>query len=198
MMAPTPSLVRDFWSFMTERFETRVVDKRSARSMKLFGGLLAKLVSMDRDVFLLHRATTIGGTIYLPFQPGDDRSDWGLWEQMLLCVVEHDRVLQGEELGVIGYGLRRLTSLGRALLEAEACRCRLEMEWWRTGRVPDPVAIADRLRGDGVVDAHIALVAISLRRAAERIRAGVIHSRASAVAIEWLDTFAPHLRAATT
>src|SRR5262245_36467716 len=111
---------------MTDHFGTTVIDKRGAVEMRLVARALDALGILNRERFLDSFATTIRRRIYLPFEiGGGDQGD--LWHQIVLCVHEHQHVVQHDRRG-LRYEIAYLTDrTERARLEAEAYRCHLEL-----------------------------------------------------------------------
>lgn len=197
-MDPTPSLVSDFWTFMTGHFQTQVIDKANAPEMQVVASLLAALGLVDRATFLKDYATTIGHHIYLPFTVGTPgaANGWGLWSQIIVSAHEHQHVVEYEALGPIAYDYRYITDTpSRARFEAEAYRASLELNWWRTKTMPSPASLAALLHGYGCTDTDVAMAKTVLDASADAIRHGAVLNQASAVAIGWLNANAPLLRA---
>ena len=183
----TSDLTRGLWRMMHERFGTYVVPKSEAREMRLAGHVLDLVGIMDRDTFM-HRYTTVWGRRIYPWFTIGEGNENDLWYQMVICVHEHQHVVQFRRDGLLGYGAMYLLSTRqRAMLEAEAYRCNLEMNWWRTGAVSDPLQLAGRLAQYGCKPADIEAAHQYLNRAAHEIRRGKVANAASVVAIEWLE-----------
>ena len=71
----------------------------------------------------------------------------------------------------------------------------LELNWWHSHTMPDPNRVAQLLSGYGVSETDIAVVAATLREAAESVQLGAVLNKASSVALSYLNAHAPHLRA---
>src|SRR5262245_54029382 len=94
MTEPPPEIVHGLWAHMTQRYGSHVADKANAPLMRVVAGAL-KLFGVDSaDDFLTKFATTLGDTIYLPFDIGDTSTGWSLWNQIVICAHEHQHVLQ--------------------------------------------------------------------------------------------------------
>jgi hypothetical protein len=188
-----PGEVRGLWAHMADHFGTKVVDKRSALEMRLVARFLDAIGVLDRNDFLDGYATTIGRRIYLPFDVGvGDEAE--LWHQILLCVHEHQHVVQHDRRGIryeIGYLTDRTE---RARLEAEAYRCDLELSHWRWGTLPDARELAEKLGSYGCRPTDIDLAERMLRIWSVPIRHGAVLGEASQVAVAWLNEHVPHLR----
>lgn len=195
MIDPTPDQVQTFWKYMLARFDAKVVDKRNSFEMQALAALLGKLGVMDPTKFLQHYATTIGRRIYVPFDIGVATADWGLWGQMMVCAHECQHIHQLDWLGPLRFGWKYLgSSATRAVLEAEAYRCQLELQHWRTGEIIPAEKLTAGLKGYGCNDADIQVATRIIREASESVRRGAITNAASHVAIEYLNDYAHQLR----
>jgi hypothetical protein len=185
----TASLTRQFWRAMNERFGTRVVPKRSSAFMAMVGVGLDVIGVMDRQTFLSRYTTVVGRRIYPWFElgEGDERRRW---YQIVVCVHEHQHVVQARRDGLSGFTLPYLySSRRRALIEAEAYSCNLEMNWWRDRQMPEPCELAGRLSEYGCKEADVAAAGDFLEAAAQRIRDGEVVNEASRFAIDWLERY---------
>jgi hypothetical protein len=192
---PKAELVRDFWKQMTRAYGTRVIDKRSAWGMRLVGMFLARIDVLDESDFLRRYTTTIGKRIYTPFDVGVPHEHYGLWNQITVCVHEHQHVEQLLRDGWLKFAGRYLvSSAARAAYEAEAFRCNMELHFWRFGEVPDLKRLARRLEHYGCDWADIDMAARMLELSAATVRRGGIVNRASQKAISWLERHAPELK----
>ena len=192
---PSSQQVRDLWAYMTKRYGTRVIKKSNARMMRLVARALALMGVMDAESFMRRFTTTIGKRIYVPFEIGVEKKSWDLFDQMVICVHEHQHVEQANKEGFLRFARRYLFSkAARAGYEAEAYRCNMELCFWRTGKVLDPSELAQLLRSYGCRSADIKVAEKSLRISAETVRRGGVVNRASQRAIAWLNKHAPGLR----
>src|SRR5207244_13035308 len=131
---------------------TSVICTRVLFMLLVAARLLDAIGVRYRDSWLNQCATTIGRRIYVPFTVGD-ASTLDLWSQVVLCVHEHQHVVQHDKLG-LRYELNYLTSkAARARYEAEAYRSELELAAWRGQPLPNPHQLALSLSGYGVTDA---------------------------------------------
>ncbi|MBA2663082.1 MAG: hypothetical protein H0U74_12370 [Bradymonadaceae bacterium] len=189
-MAPviTGKLVEAFWQHMAQRFATRSRLKHDALRMRATAHALALIGVLEVPVFMERYTTVWGHTIYTPFVVGVAASDEALWWQIVVCTHEHQHVVQFERDGQLAYMARYLgSSRQRALLEAEAYVCNMELHHWRHGTMPDLQALAAKLRDYGCQPADIAAAHALYLEAAPAIEAGRIVSEASRVAIDWLE-----------
>lgn len=181
-----PGDVVDFWAYMARRYGTRAVRKSDAAEMKAIGRLLDLLGVIDRQTFLDRFTTTIGTTIYTPFEIGRAEGGWDLWHQILICVHEHQHVVQDDK--GLKYEWDYITSPAkRTTYEIEAYRTGFELEWKYYRRTPDPAATAALLRnyGCGSTDVEVARKALALTL--PTIKAGAITTPTVMAAVGWLD-----------
>ena len=190
-----PSEVRAFWKHMQAHYDTRIVDKRRAPEMTLVGEVLDLLGIQDRDRFLQHYTTTIARNIYVPFEVGVPSEHYDLWNQVVICVHEHQHVVQHDREGISSEVSYLTDSAARARWEAEAYRSNLELHFWRSGQMPSPRALAELLHNYGCSAADVDVATRALMLSAYPIRKGAVINEASHVAIDWLDTHVPRLRA---
>ncbi|RJS14140.1 hypothetical protein DRW03_35450 [Corallococcus sp. H22C18031201] len=190
-----PSAVWAFWQHMQARFRTKVASKSDSLEMQLAAEALQRMGILDKQRFLANFTTTVGRTIYTPFEPGVPQGGWDLWAQVVVCVHEHQHVVQHDEEGP-SYELNYLTSpASRAQYEAEAYTCNLELHYWRYGTTPSPRALAEKLRGYGCRPEDIEVAAHTLALTSASVRRGAVLREATHVALEWLNSHVPHLRA---
>lgn len=188
-----PADVRAFWDFMTQHHGTTVINKQDAIAMKLVARALDTLGIVDRDSFLTRFTTTIGRRIYIPFSIGD-ASTLDLWSQIVLCVHEHQHVVQHDKLG-LRYEITYLVSkAARARYEAEAYRSELELAAWRGLPPPDFQQLALLLSSYGVDEADREMAARLFQLWELPIRYGAILGESSQVAIGWLNQHLPRLK----
>lgn len=140
---------RVFWAEMCEAFGTRVIQKESAWEMRASGRVLGALGVMPREVFMRRYTTVWGGRIYPCFDlgQGDAHARWG---QVVVCVHEHQHVVQFKARGFGIYAARYMAdSRFRASMEAEAYLTQLELNFWRNGVMPDAQRLANGLEAYG-------------------------------------------------
>jgi hypothetical protein len=173
-----PEEVWAFWRFMQDHFRTSVINKNSALEMQLVARGLEAL----------------GRRIYTPFEVGSPKGGWDLWHQIVICVHEHQHVVQHDREG-LAYEVSYLADrAARARWEAEAYRSNLEMQFWRTGTTPSAQATASVLKDYGCRDEDIEVTAKSLALSAISVKKGAIINEATHVALGWLDEHLPRLR----
>ena len=184
---PTPEQVRWLWAHMTRKYGSTVVDKSGSIPMQLAGWGLEKMGVMDAPTFLGDYTTTVGKTIYVPFEIGVPRSAADLYSQVIIAVHEHMHVIQFSREGTWTFASRYLLSKSaRALYEAEAYRCDMEMEYWRSASMPSPRELAQKLQHYACSPLDIEVATKYLTASAQTIQWGGMVSEPSKEAIRWL------------
>ena len=190
-----PEDVRAFWQYMQSRFGTSVVNKRDAVEMQVVAHALQLLGIQSRDRFLQNFTTTLGRRIYTPFTVGVGDPTWSLWAQLVVCVHEHQHVIQRNN-NAITFELSYLFSkAARAHWEAEAYRSDLELQFWRYGSVPSPKELAEKLLDYGCRREDVEVAAKELALSAASVRRGAVLNEATHAALGWLNEHLPGLRA---
>ncbi len=190
-----PEEVWAFWRFMQDHYRTTVVNKRDALEMQLVAQALDALGIQSRDRFLRNFTTTLGRRIYTPFEVGSPRGGWDLWSQVVICVHEHQHVVQHDREGLSFEVSYLADRAARARWEAEAYRSNLELHFWRYGTTPSARRIAGVLGDYGCRPEDVDVAAKSLALSAVSIRKGAVINEATHVALGWLDEHVPRLRA---
>jgi hypothetical protein len=172
---------------MTQKYGSTVVAKSGSVPMQAAGWALEKMGIMDAPTFLRDYTTTIGKTIYVPFEIGEAPSAEARYQQIIVAVHEHMHVLQFTRDGKWVFGSRYLLSkAARALYEAEAYRCDIEMAYWRSAVMPSPKELAQKLEHYGCSPLDIEVAEKYLMASAQTIQRGGIVSEPSKEAISWL------------
>ncbi len=190
-----PEEVWAFWRFMQDHYRTTVVNKRDALEMQLVAQALDALGIQSRDRFLRNFTTTLGRRIYTPFEVGSPRGGWDLWSQVVICVHEHQHVVQHDREGLSFEVSYLADRAARARWEAEAYRSNLELHFWRYGTTPSARRIAEVLGDYGCRPEDVDVAAKSLALSAVSVRKGAVINEATHVALDWLDEHVPRLRA---
>jgi hypothetical protein len=190
-----PEEVWAFWRFMQDHYRTTVVNKRDALEMQLVAQALDALGIQSRDRFLRNFTTTLGRRIYTPFEVGSPRGGWDLWSQVVICVHEHQHVVQHDREGLSFEVSYLADRAARARWEAEAYRSNLELHFWRYGTTPSARRIAEVLGDYGCRPEDVDVAAKSLALSAVSVRKGAVINEATHVALGWLDEHVPRLRA---
>lgn len=162
-------LVLGLWTHLEDRYGTRTVPKDSSPMMSVVSRALHLARILDRDAFMNRFTTVIGRRIYAPFTPGEG----SLVDQLDTCIHEHQHVVQLNRDGLpIFWSTYLVSSRSRALYEAEAYTCGIELRWWLEGKHPDPRRVASVLGNYGCSLDDVAAAADVLERNAARVRAG--------------------------
>ena len=186
-MEITPQLTRGLWRAMNEHYDTRVVHKEKSPLMKAASFGLHTIGIMERETFMERYTTAWGKRIYPWFRVGEG-SQRDLWYQIVICVHEHQHIVQYRRDGLLRYSaLYALNTRRRALLEAEAYRCNMEMKWWRHKKTGDPGSLANRLADYGCSKMDIRAARTYLEVCADEIRSGGAKNESSLFAIDWLE-----------
>lgn len=188
-----PETVKEFWAYMQSQYHSNVVAKNDSAVMEAAAALLEALKIQDKETFLKRFTTTLGRTIYIPFEIGVENEYYSLWGQVRVCVHEHQHIEQGDRDGWVIFGGRYLTSTSyRANYEAEAYGCDMEMEFWVDNMSTQELVEFGNQRAEGLrnygckeEDIEQAKQVLSLRAAL--VAQGVVETRSSQRAIEWLE-----------
>lgn len=181
---PSTSLVRGLWEHMGRHYGTVIRDKARSPTMHLASAIVAPLGLLPQREFMERYTTVLRHRIYVPRAPGTDAAK--AWSDLAVCVHEHQHVAQWKKEGFSRFAWRYVTSpRARALYEAEAYGCDIEMAKWARRTPRDPVRIAAGLRAYGCGPSEIAEAE---RRLSRRARSdGGPTLEACQVAIAWLD-----------
>lgn len=186
--------VISFWRHMQERFGTTTVNKADAVEMQIVASVLDALGILDKERFLKSFTTTLGRKIYTPFDVGSANDVWDLWDQVVVCVHEHQHVVQHDREGLsfeVSYVADRAA---RARFEAEAYRSNLEMHFWRYGTTTRSRPLAALLHDYGCRPEDVEIAAHSLALANVSVRRGAVLNESTRAALDWLDRYADHIR----
>ena len=190
-----PDEVVSFWRHMQERFGTTTVNKADAVEMQIVASVLDALGILDRERFLKSFTTTLGRKIYTPFEAGRANDAWDLWDQMVVCVHEHQHVVQHDREGLsfeVSYVADRAA---RARFEAEAYHSNLEMHFWRYGTTTRSRPLAELLHDYGCRPEDVEIAAHSLALANVSVRRGAVLNESTRAALDWLEKHVDWLHA---
>lgn len=165
----TSYTVRELWSYLQSHYGTTVTHKQDAPEMRAFSWL--------SPGFLTRYTTTIGRTIYTPFEVGVPSDDWSLEAQVAVAAHEHQHVVQANRDGLQFYTSYLLNSAARARYESEAYQSTLEVKWF-LGQEIYPDNAADGLVNYGCSAIDINVSRNTLERCADAIRRGDIFTEA--------------------
>lgn len=191
-MSVAPALELDdaalsgLWAAMSAEYRTRAVAKSGSSLMVGCGWALSRLRLMTAAEFLEGYTTVIGRTIYCPYTPGSAADAAGRWGQAATCVHEHQHVVQSRRDGFARFASRYLgSSRARALYEAEAYGCDIELMRWagRPHRSIDRICaglVAYGCDADDIAAARQILEEYATRDAVSPV------NEATRFAVEWL------------
>lgn len=183
---PSPAATRALWDAMCARYNTRVTHRERAPQMIAAGWALNLAGFMDQRTFMTRYTTVWGRHIFPCFHIGVGDAE-ELWRQIVVCVHEHQHVEQYDRAGFLPYAARYLaSSRQRALLEAEAYCCNIELHWWRHAALPDLDQLAARLAPYGCDPSDRAAAREIFEACASSLRAGHYLTRATCHALPLL------------
>lgn len=187
-------LVKAFWKHMSNLYGTRITNKSDSNFMKLISQFLDIMKIQDKAMFMNNYATTIGKTIYLPFEIGEVSGKWDLPKQMSICPHEHQHVQQYLRHG-FAYNFKYLTnSSDRARYEAEAYSTNIDMHYWYTGKLLNAHDLANKLFNYGCNLADVEMAEKLLKSYSFVTAYGGLTTEASVRAIRWMNDNASPLR----
>lgn len=182
----TEDIVRRLWDHMEKSFGSHRARKEGPE-MRTIANMLDEMGVLDGQDFLRRYTTTLGRTIYTPFEIGVPSPGYDLAAQARTCVHEHQHVQQFLEGGP-RFSLDYLTdSAHRAAYETEAMKCNLEVHFWLTGKLLDVAAMARGLKYYACTDDDIVVVTRALSMIAKTVEKGGVSSDAGKVAIKWFN-----------
>lgn len=112
--------VNSLWDFYQDELGSKVFEKGSKVIMRIAARIVARRTETTEEQFLGDFVTTVGRRIYVPFTLGVEKDDWSWRDQMLLCVHEHQHVVQWRRQPVRFLTQYARDTRKRALFEAEA------------------------------------------------------------------------------
>lgn len=189
MQRLTPEVVKQLWTCMCERYGTTVVRKQDSWIMRLAARVL------PTSDFLEGYVTTIGRTIYVPFEIGDESPVgshmWSLEGQAAVLGHELMHVVQERRDGW-KYSWRYATSThARAMYETEAYRATLEIKWVlgadRWDIESEANRHADGLKNYGCTSADVEQARALLLSYTNEIQKGGIVCETSRAIVEYLN-----------
>ena len=181
----TPDNLRDLAAHLLRRFRAFVRGKGNAVEMQAIAQAFGVAVLLGAgvptgDAFLTRWWTTLGPVIYAPSLRAADLSDS---VPVLSHELQHVVQFWRDPVRFIG---RYLTSFGRAELEAEAERARLEVCWILWGALPSLDSIDTTRHGYALDDSHADLTRDLLEQAATTVSAGIISTDVGLEVLAWM------------
>jgi len=194
-MEPTPQQVKGFWDHMSAWYGSKVKSKASATEMQLIAQALGIMGIVDEDSFMNDFTTTIGKTIYAPFEVGVPSDGHTLWSQIEIGAHEHQHVIQVRDIGV-KFAVRYLTDpTWRSVYEGEAYRVSMSLHFWRYGEVPSVEGYVHSMKSYGVSEENLDFFRSFLTMSTHTIEQGGLVDEATKTAVAWLNDNAPSLKA---
>lgn len=179
----TSDIIRRAWAHMEIAFGSKLA-RKDAPEMELIANMMGVL---DAHAFLHEYTTTLGKTIYAPFEVGVESPGYDFASQLILCTHEHQHVKQFLDGGP-RFSLDYLVdSAHRAAYETEAMKCNMEVYFWLYGRTPNVQTLANHLKHYACTDDDIAVTAKALGMVEKTVGLGGVSSDAGKVMIAWLN-----------
>ncbi len=155
--------------------------------MRSVGTLLQTVRIMEHERFMKGFTTVIGHTIYAPWDPGDAGTAT-LVRQLDTGIHEHQHIVQLKRDGYARFWTTYVaSSRARAIYEAEAYTCGLELNWWLYERTADPGEIAAILLDYGCSRADVQAATEVLAANLARIQAGETITESFGLSRTWLE-----------
>lgn len=179
----SPKLVVEFFHWMSQQYETLIVQKEKSWIMKVCAWFLNFFKFIDRETFMTHFSTTLGHTIYLSFTPGDLYTT--LTTQIAICVHEHKHTLQWNFLFPFLY---LFSQKYRAQFEVEAYICNAEIYYWTTSQTfPVHTIVSTLYRNYKIKGKYLEWARTRLEGANVMLEQGIYINNISRDAIQWLE-----------
>jgi hypothetical protein len=180
----TTELVQNLWAVMTKYYGTNVKTKQTSFFMKFIAFFLNLFGVQKKDDFLNNYTTTIGHTIYIPFTLGVEEGDWTFYQQLLVCIHEHQHIVQKNNDGAIKFTWNYLLSpTCRAAYEAEAYSTDIELHWYYDKKIPNTHELAILLTAYSISPNEISEMENYLNARAVRIQDGEYINQATRIAM---------------
>jgi len=185
-MLITSQLVKDFYAAATKQYGASIINKSDNEFMKLVSSFLDGIGVLDKDVFMKHFVTTVGTSIYIPYEVGAD-GEWSLWNQIGVLVHELVHCEQYREAPAAFMVKYLVNKSDRATYEAQAYGADLEMKYWFNGQGYDIKKRTQSLLNYGLQQEHCDYAAEHLAIYDDVFKQGGGVSHVAAWAKEWLN-----------
>jgi len=183
----TPELVRKLWAEALDHFGAKSVDKEDSDFMEAVGGFLDGIGVLDKEDFLERFTTTIGRTIYRPFDIGVEDGGWDLESQVMILTHELVHCEQYED-GPVEFCVDYVVSRSaRADFEAKAYAADMEINYFLTGELYDIPTRAASLLYYGLNQSHVDLVVSVMESISETVVQGASVNDVAAWVLNWLE-----------
>ena len=184
---PTSEDVKEFWNYMCRHYGTTWKYKPNAWEASVAAYFLDLMKIIDKKTFMERYAFILGSTIYLPFKPGEVHEIFSFEHQISACIHEHTHWDDACDLGKFKWNYRYVTSSEqRAIMEARGYRTNMEVYHWYTGKMLDPVEVANTLKNYACSKNDINLAVEFLTRSIKTIQQGGYKSPVTIVGLQKL------------
>jgi hypothetical protein len=186
-MPITSQLVKDFYAAALTKYNAKLVNKDDSAFMKIISSFLDGIGVLDKDKFMNEFVTTIGATIYVPYEVGME-GKWNLWGQISVLTHELTHCEQFHDSPAEFMIKYIVNKSDRATYEAQAYGTDLEMKYWFTpGQGYDIKKRAQSLLNYGLQQQHCDYAAEHLAIYDDVFKQGGGVSPVAAWAKEWLN-----------
>lgn len=136
---PNVSLLSEF---LSRKYKTSYASRKDSLAMRAAAQFLTFFGAVkDPSEFLENYATTVGHTIYLPFDIGDF-SKFPEWTQCTTLCHEHQHIVISNRMGSFSYLWNYARSAKRSMIEAECYATLIELNWHVKNIHTDPHKLA--------------------------------------------------------
>jgi len=186
-MRVTGKEVRDFWKYMSKKYNFDIVTKGDAEEMRIIGWALDLMDIQSQKEFMKKYTTTVvlgeWRCVYVPFEIGKG-SQAQLIAQIEICVHECQHVVQADRERA--QPIKYLTSdASRAYYEADAYGASMEMHYFLTGKLLSPRSLANDLKAYTIGAGDRRIAEKHLVVTAKVVKRGGVMTGVSKVSIAW-------------
>lgn len=196
MARPTPAQIIALHKRLEVIHDCEFVSKSDSRWMDLAGKGLAVLGIQTEEEFEGY-TTTIGRTIFIAYEIGVESPGYPLEWQAKVAIHETVHVGQWRRGGWVGFGLGYLVNkLELARWEGQAYASEYDIEYWRTGAVPELSQNMDQLYHYGLDGGHVAVAHTISKQLGLAVANDVPSSPEAAIGVQVLQEIMPEWRQA--
>ena len=190
---PTTEQTLEFYNFMTEFYDLKVMRKDRSKLMRFVGGFLNAFGIMKYEAFMTRFTTCFWGHMWTSFIVGDHIS-YPLHRQIATLIHECQHRIQEELEGRFKFTLGYLLSKKyRARMEIQAYIATMSIYYWFTGKHLDIEDLAETLFNYGCGEGEVLTAKMKFEEARDRITAGSLFPEAFVKSLEWLEPRFPVL-----
>lgn len=182
-------MVTGLWDHLSLETGSRKFDKASAYEMQVISLQLDKMGVLDKELFLHSFTTTIGKSIYFPFEPGVETAEFPLLSQCCIIAHEHQHVFQLAQDHERFAWMYIYDKNYRANQEADALMTSMEVYYYLTGIVRNPKEMAQHLIHYNCSTDQIAVVEQHLAISKSIVAKNGIETRSGKMTISYLKTY---------